>query len=232
MRCVCAAEAERFPSSYTQNSRNSLRGEVGADGTERRLERAPARAARGAPAATSGWCCCAAPRRPPCRRAASGTSPSRRRRTGPRSGCWGRCPAGRSAATRRPAPGMRFCQISCTASSRSNRPIPSVGGRPSVPVGMLPNSHTGSRSGTPMPDSPSNSSRYAWPVRFGSGRLNATSPLKSRNDSACERDGSTELRNRLMPVGRKCSSVLAPAMRLAAGLEAERRPAYAELSRW
>ena len=46
-----------------------------------------------------------------------------------------------------------------------------------------------SRSDTCTPASPSNSSRYAWPDRLGSGLVNANSAFTSSSDGAVDRLG-------------------------------------------
>src|SRR5262245_25350166 len=72
-----------------------------------------------------------------------------------------------------------------------------------------------SPSDTWTPDSVSNSSRYACPLRLGSGRVKATSALTSKVDGAVDRRGMMLLRKLVGPLGLKCSSVLAPPTRLA-----------------
>ena len=128
---------------------------------------------------------------------------------------------------------MRFCQIICTASAVSKvAPKPSDGSRPAVDCGMLPYCHTAAPRLTAVPDTPSNSSRYACPVRFGSGRVRANSPLMSRNASDDPLRLVMELTSRLSAVGLKCRSVLTPATRLALASKPSAGRANAELSRW
>ena len=140
---------------------------------------------------------------------------------------------GRNCIGRPEASYGRFCHVSAAASGGAKPPgaIPN-GSAPRAVVGMLPHCQLCSASDRNRPASPSNSSRYAWPAGLAPGRDIAISAETFRNEGALVWTPGSLSSARVIHAGRKCSSVLTPAMKLDAGSEPSGGRVKALCSRW
>ena len=123
----------------------------------------------------------------------------------------------------RSGPGTRFCQVRATASSRSKPPANPMSSSPSGCWGRLPNSHWLSPQAHVTPASPSNSSRYAWPERLGSGLVNAYSALTSSRDGAAAALGDQLVQRAVDPARLEVELGIGPADQVGGRLEPEGR---------